>query len=458
MIKRYGVSFLMQVSLIFACSLVAKAQENKSVILAKPTESAEETALRKLLAIAKDPLNNGLVLMDTISPNNTVSVGHATTVPLPGAMVSQMLTRDVRYNGNLATVNYTWRSVIAEIAQGDTLSLNRQLGRLQELLFKVMPGVRDSFSTTTDANSTLLEWRWNAGKQIFFILKANTRKKYNLPDEVALWFSVSKTLVQNQARIIDSIYAKYTQLTKDAASRKDATSYCISLFNFMEQEGLTRAEAIEKIKPLFKFVADRDIAAGFDVMIKLPMDAILPFRALLTAEQLAAIGRLTQGVIDDFAKSQYGTVNPTPKPEPAVQKPVVKSRFTFYHTLYKNTVTKRYMYVISLDDSLHKFTIQEAWIEPKRYKTDRWSLRKSISSMVAYSFFEPAAQWQAVDVHNCYSCDGSGVLVTRTPYTYYVEEKGIYNKYTYSGSGVNVSSRQCDMCYGAGYTETILRF
>jgi len=439
---------------LLVCSLSAQS----GIVPAKPVLSPEEETLRKLIAIATNPNDNGLQLVDTFSRHSKYLITNSSSLAFPNAIGTAILSRQTRYDGNMARVVYTWTSRLKEIQQHDTVAMYTSLGRLQEIIARTIPNVKDSFyNAPTYSQAVELTWSWKPAAGIELRLRALTGQRYNLPNQITLELSAHKTLKQDKKRILDSLFHHYDTLINGATSRNELVAYSVTLYNSMEQEGLSQDEAIKKFKPVFKKVADKDIAAAFEIMLQVDSRISAAFRSELSADQALTIRKLAQGVVDDFNAKYYGA-KPQSQTKTNTQTRIVKAAVEPYNAYYTNAekpdANSKYVYIYS-KDTLGNYKVKTAWITPNRGKGTLWSLNSGPVETVNSSYFEKDGQkWVAVHIGHCVGCGGSGVEVTRTPYTYYREEKGIYNKYTYSGSGVNVTSKTCSMCYGAGYSIT----
>lgn len=442
--QKYTIALILCLCMIIS----ANAQKIASI---KPVVNEEELALKKLLTIATNPADNGLKLVDTISPNNKYLVTTASTITFPGAIGTSILSRSTSYKGNVADIYYTWSSLIKKIPQSDSLSFNKRIGQLQEIISRIIPNVRDTFYIQKTYNNEMI-WEWEVKKNHKLKLTALVQQKYNLPNEVKLQLTVNKSLKQDQKRITDSLFNSYSKLIQEAASRKNATSYFLSLLKVLAYEGLPQSEILNKTKPIFKTVANKDMGAASKIIIDAPEYAWKAFQGELSPEQLVTFKSNAKKVSDDFNAKYFPKQTETQGNGLSAAKPKKEDFNGYFSNDPYPKAGSKFVYV-SYRDANGLYKIKEVSLKRKGGHVKKWFIEShGTEQVVDDSYFALSnTKWKAVHIGDCSVCYGTGTEVTRTPYTYYYEEKGIYNKYTYSGSGYNTTSKVCSLCQGEGF-------
>lgn len=176
------------------------------------------------------------------------------------------------------------------------------------------------------------------------------------------------------------------------------------------------------------------------------------FVTSLTAAQKKGFSDIAQGIIKNFYDTENGVATATTTKAPAATR---QPGIIAYNQLYKDTISKKYVYIISFSEITGLYSVQECYWTPK----DKYSgpaLNRRPQGDVGESYFS-SRHWITVSAGPCYSCNGKGVTFTSTPYSYNYSEKGIYNTYTYSGTGNNVTKHTCSGCGGSGFSEYYLR-
>lgn len=437
--------------LILLCTTtICIAQQKEGVV--KPAVNPEEQALKKLFAIATNAADNGLKLVDTISPNNKYLVTNASTVPFPSAIGTVISFRSTSYKGNVADINYTWSVLIKKIPQADSLAFNKRIGQLQEIIARILPKVRDTFYIQKNYNKELI-WEWELKKNHKLKLTALVEQKYNLPNEVKLQLTVNKSLKQDQKRITDSLFNGYSKLISEATSRKDATYYFLTLMKVLEFEGMPTNDILTKVKPIFKSIANNDMGAASNIMIACPQYALQAFQAELSPEQLTTLKNHAKNLVDNFNAKYYSKKTETQGGGASLVSATGKREdFNQYFTNAPTpSHTSKYIFV-EYRDIDGRYKIQEVNFKQKSGTNVWFVTRRNLNQMISDADIDAmGGKWKAVHIGDCPVCQGTGIEITKTPYSYYYETKGIYNKYTYSGSGYKTGSQTCSLCNGYGY-------
>jgi len=231
------------------------------------------------------------------------------------------------------------------------------------------------------------------------------------------------------------------------------TVYLKTAFFKINAEGLSYADAMTATLPLLQTIAGKNLRAAYNLLTGTPSAATPVLIASLTPAQSQGMSEIAQGIIKAFDDSQNGTATATTatKTLAAPRQPGIIA----YNQLFKDTIKNQYVYIISFNETTGLYKIQNCSWNPKD-KYGGPSLNKYLAGDVEESFFS-SRHWVAVSAGACYSCNGSGNTFTRTPYSYNVTEKGIYNANQYSGSGTNVTKHTCSACGGSGFSEYYLR-
>ncbi|GAB1462999.1 hypothetical protein [Pedobacter sp.] len=443
--------------ILLAKSLLVNAQNNQT--LAKPMANKRVEVLKKVIAVAVNPTDNGLKLIDTISLVTKTHNLLLSTLPFPEAVNGTgILSRYVTYNNNNATVRYSWKAEMQRIKTSDSLAFNKQIGQLQETVALALPtNVRDTFYTRSDYGEKKMIWQWKPHQNYSIIIQAASNIKYNSPYEISLEVIVNKTLAQNPKAMLDTLTQKYTALTSNATTRQAAAAYGLTLFKLLKSEKLSDKEILDKMRPIVMHAATKDMGAAFDIIINSQGYLLKDLQKELTPEQLNAFRAEAKRVVTEFEAKQSGK-NIAAKQVAAPPKPQ-KQIFNLYYTNDPNPGPNSKYVLINYQDVDGSYNIRNIEFIPKRGPKDKWrvmavGLDQTVSSLY---FTSLGGNWKAVNIRDCFICYGTGTETRKTPYTYYYEEKGIYNKYTYSGSGYNTTSSTCTSCKGQGYRISLLQ-
>lgn len=433
------------VLILFVGSISFTNAQQKQILA--PVDNSAEQTLKKLLAIALNPKDNGLSMVDTTSRYYLSS-----SVKYPASTRNYLTERSTVYQNGLAHVSYKWTSDIAQLKSSDTITSNKTLGKLQETIARALPKVRDSFYVDNSYGSKMV-WEWKPKKDVKLQINYVLGKSPTDPLHITLNLSVKKTLTQDQNKIADSLINKYTKQTLASTSTKEAGIQFVSLLKILNSEGLSHSNIIAKVKPPFKSIASQNIDFASEIVITSPTDTWQLLKAELNAEQIASFQKYAKKISDDFEAKYNGKKTQQNQVATAPAKPQ-KQIFNDYFTNDPNpSFTSKYIFVLSKEIS-GQYIIREVDLNRKGGYNKKWSLsRRGLDKTVDESYFNAAGgKWKAVSIGDCVVCYGTGIEVTKTPYTYYREEKGIYNKYTYSGSGYNTTSKVCTMCKGEGFS------
>lgn len=442
--------------ILLGASLFVSAQNNQSLV--KPIANQRAEVLKKVIAIAFNPTDNGLRLIDTVSLITKTHNLLLSTLPFPEAVNGTgILSRYVTYNNNIANISYSWKAEMKRIKTSDSLAFNKQIGQLQEAVALALPtNVRDTFYTRIDYGEKKMIWQWKPHKNYSISVQATSNINYNSPYEITLSVDVNKVLAQNPKTMLDTLVNKYTTLTIKATTRQAAAAYGLTLFKLLKSEKLSDKEILDKMKPIVMYAANTNMGAAFDIIINSQGNVLRGLEKELTPEQLNAFRAEAKRVVTEFEAKQSGKniaakqVATPPKPQ--------KQMFNLYYTNDPNPGPNSKYVLINYQDVDGSYNIRNIEFIPKRGPKDKWrvmavSLDQTVSSLY---FTSLGGNWKAVNIRDCFICYGTGTETRKTPYTYYYEEKGIYNKYTYSGSGYNTTSSTCTSCKGQGYRISLL--
>ncbi|MGV3546864.1 MAG: hypothetical protein ACO1N4_07370, partial [Pedobacter sp.] len=230
-----------------------------------------------------------------------------------------------------------------------------------------------------------------------------------------------------------------------------------TLFKLLKSEKLSDKEILDKMRPIVMHAATKDMGAAFDIIINSQGYLLKDLQKELTPEQLNAFRAEAKRVVTEFEAKQSGK-NIAAKQVAAPPKPQ-KQIFNLYYTNDPNPGPNSKYVFINYQDVDGSYNIRDIQFIPKRGSKEKWRTiaigpDKSVSSL---HFTALGGYWKAVNIRDCFICYGTGTETRQTPYTYYYEEKGIYNKYTYSGSGYNTTSKFCTSCNGGGYKISLMQ-
>lgn len=443
--------------ILLGTSLFASAQNNQSLV--KPIATQRVEVLKKVIAIAVNPTDNGLKLIDTISLITKTHNLLLSTLPFPEAVNGTgILSRYVTYNNNnnIANVSYSWRAEMKKIKTSDSLTFYKQIGELQEAIALALPtSIRDTFYTYNLYGDKVMTWAWKPHKNYSISVKASSNIKYNSPYEIILSVDVNKALAQNPKTMLDTLINKYTALTIKATTRQAVAAYGLTLFKLLKSEKLSDKEILDKMRPIVMHAANKNMSAAFDIIINSQGNILKNLEKELTPEQLNTFRAEAKRVVAEFEAQQSGKI--VKKTTTAELLKPQKQIFNLYYTNDPQPgPNSKYVY-INYQDVDGTYSYRDIKIIEKRGK-DKWRVLSIGADKTAGSFhFSSSGYWKAVNIRDCFICYGTGTETRKTPYAYYYEEKGIYNKYTYSGSGYNTTSSTCTSCKGQGYQISLLQ-
>ena len=429
-------------STVLFCSLLLLCLSATIETKAQPDLSPKtvQAVIGKIISIAADPASDGSELLDTIYGGSAFgSYRFLSTVQYPAAKPAIVYRNENLWVGNTATIKYTWNCVLMTSGtKSGSNFINEEL-KLLNSINEIIPGVLPDSVTHT--------WKLKNGIEIN--ISRGLNRNY-ADDDLNISVSVNKKLIANKDQNITKILERYNALIDYIPSGNLLQAHGkVAFFKLFIETGDAKQTA-ELTAPLLKKIADKDIRQAFNMLMELPGKAPVPtLMATFTKDQRKAINDYATGVITTFNNKQNGVTTPAY---------TVGSGSVFIYNvqqLYKDPNTNEYMYLQSADWANNKFVINYcSWYTAANGNR---SLRHHENDVIVGKDFFDKKSWTRVSVGSCHTCGGHGKVLSSTPYSYSITEKGIYNKYEISGSGYKTKSITCGSCGGSGILEYYLK-